>query len=87
MTIRWRVCTGLMFEFTVLAFAVLLGFLLGATWQLHVKRHKEPKHRHAFGEWEETTVNYWGNGKIDYKVSAQKRKCLSCGYKEVRDVC
>ncbi len=76
-----------MFEFTVLTVAVLSGFLLGAAWQLYVKRRKEPKHRHAFSEWMDTTVNYWGNGKIDYKVSAQKRKCLGCGYKEVRDAC
>lgn len=44
--IRWRgFHLGLMFELLAAAVVLLIGVLLMATWQLHVKRNRTPKHR------------------------------------------
>lgn len=70
---------------TTIIFAVLVGCWLIAFTGGYItgRRSRLSKHEHIWDAWE--------NSKIDYQdgrsVSAQRRYCLSCGFKEVRKVC
>lgn len=58
------------------------GFFAGGSFVFWRKRHRVPKHRHDWGEWEDSTISY----PRDRTASAQRRRCITCKFKEVRRV-
>jgi hypothetical protein len=66
-----------------LGVGLVVGFLAGVIVTAWRARTIMPKHVHAFDAWEDSTINYLNTERT---VSAQRRRCITCNFKEVRQV-
>ena len=63
----------------IIGVSLLLDFLLGALWQLHGKRTREPSHRCVYAEWEDAGYSTYESTYQDRQV----RRCVVCNLKQV----
>lgn len=69
---------------SIFAGGIISGLGLGA-----YQRRRQFVHHHAWGQWEgcELLRSRWSSGReVDYLVPGQKRDCLGCGEREVRNI-